>query len=257
MINLSDKSYWDKEWAAEDREDYHGFLFGDLAQRYLPRGGTYFEVGCAPGSNMAFFHHCLGYSSVKGIDYAAATVTRKYLDAHGVVGYQVYNQDFLNFTTEEQFTVVASFGFIEHFLETEKIIALHQCLVAPGGYLIIELPNLRYLNWLCYRCLRPNVLAMHNLKIMSTTQLREEVSRSGDFEILYADYFKSCFLSFNAQNLELTAFPGLRSVLLAGKWLLKLFGLENVPNRFASPYIVLIAHRKAGASATRLSQSTG
>ena len=47
---------WYEEWTAEDREDYHEFLFGDLVQTYLPRGGTYFEVGRAPGSSMVFFH---------------------------------------------------------------------------------------------------------------------------------------------------------------------------------------------------------
>ncbi len=262
--NLSDKSYWDRGWTAEERDSHRHFLFREIIEQYInttrsPLPLTYFEVGCAPGSIMAYFYHHFG-CAVSGIDFAAADVTRNCLESQGVAGYQLHTQDFRTFTTKRKFSIVASFGFIEHFTETGNIIAAHQRLVAPSGYLILEVPNLRYLNWLLYRCLRPEVLAMHNLRIMNPTQLQTQVTKSGEFEILHCNYFKSTFFSFNAGNVELHRSPWLKGALLAGRRVLRVLKLENIPNRFASPYIILVARRKpyedAGELADRSARDT-
>jgi 2-polyprenyl-3-methyl-5-hydroxy-6-metoxy-1,4-benzoquinol methylase len=240
MENLSDKKYWDNEWQNEKR-DYTKFIFRDLLEKYLPKGGTYFEAGCAPGSIMCYFNKVLGYK-VTGVDYSSSDVIENYLTMHGVENYEIFHHDFTTFKTEERFDVVASYGLIEHFDKYLDVIELHSKLVDKNGYLVLEMPNLRFFNWLIYRIYNPKLLKMHNLKVMDLSVLREAVK--DDFNILYLNYYKSSFVFFNDENAELDNFKIIKKLLNILKKTLSKIGLENLPNRFFSPYIVLIAQKK-------------
>lgn len=243
MENLSDKNYWDKEWEIETRK-YQKFVFRELVEKFIPKGGTYFEVGCAPGSIMCYFSKVLGYR-VSGIDYSSPEVIENYLKSNEVTDFKLYVDDFTTVEIKEKYDVVASYGFIEHFDKYKEIIQRHKELVNENGYLILELPNLRKFNWLIYKIVNPKLLNMHNLDIMNLKKLREGLGEG--FEIKYLNYYKSSFLSFNDENAELDKNRALKVAFLSLKWLMEKLKLDNIPNRFFSPYIVLIA-RKHGST---------
>lgn len=240
-MSLSPKGFWDAEWQAKER-DYLNLVAADILRKYLPGGRplTYFEVGCAPGSVMCFFAKVMGYK-VAGIDFSSPEVTRRYLASHGVDDYRLYVGDFTTTEIQERFDVVGSFGFIEHFTNYREIIDRHARLVNGEGYLVLQLPNLRYFNWFIYRLLNPALLALHNLEVMNVRRLRASVKE--EFTILFCGYYKTCFLSFRDDNPEMDKHPALKSVFLLLKGLMKRLGLENRPSRFFSPYMILIATR--------------
>lgn len=245
MNNLSDKEYWDKEWSVEDRTNYNKFIFSNLLVKFLPFGHhtkQFIEIGCAPGSIMTYFHHEMGYE-VSGVDYSSKEIIDSYLQSQGIQNYHLYFGDFNQMEINERFDVVSSFGLIEHFNNYSEIIDKHKQLVNPGGYLVLEMPNLRFFNWLMYRLLNPKLLRMHNLKVMSKNALKQAVA-DNEFEILFNNYYKSCFLFYNEDNPELDRYPFFKKLFIGMKRTLSFLRLEDVPNRYFSPYMVLIAKRK-------------
>jgi 2-polyprenyl-3-methyl-5-hydroxy-6-metoxy-1,4-benzoquinol methylase len=238
---LSEKSFWDQEWRNRKENDMD-FVFGELFRKYLPHsGGTFFEVGCAPGRIMCYFHKIMEYQ-VNGIDYSSIKDIEDYLINNGIENFKLYDGDFTQTTIEEEYDVVASFGFIEHFVDIQDIIERHKTLVKKNGYLILQVPNLRFFNWLLYRIFNPKLLNIHNLKAMELDTLRRAVGEG--YECLYAGYYKTCFVSFQEDNTELDKRPLLKTLFLAMKKTMSFFQLENIPNRFFSPYIVMITKNK-------------
>lgn len=237
-VNLSEKDFWEKEWQHE--RDYTTFPFRKVVERYLPKKPlTYFEVGCAPGTIMAFFSKVYGYH-VSGIDYCDPTVTKQYLQELDVA-FEMTHGDFTAYHSDRTYDVVASWGFVEHFHNFEEIIKKHKELVRPGGYLIIELPSLKYANYWIYRLFNPELLKIHNLRAMSLKALRESVQEG--FEIVYGDYYKTSMFQFNPENHELLKRPFVKVFFLIMHKLMRLLRIDNIPNRFFSPYIVFIARK--------------
>lgn len=246
MEKLSDRDFWDEEWKKENRQSEEKFIknyiFNPLFQKYLPYGGTLLEVGCAPGTIMANFSINFGYH-VTGIDYSSCAIVKETLSRHNISDYELYEVDFTEFQTDLKFDVVCSFGLVEHFTDYNGIIQKHASLVKENGYVIIEVPNIRYFNYLLFRIFNPKLLKLHNLKIMEKNEISRAIRALPDFEILYCNYYKSCFLFFNSENSELTSRPILKKSITAVKWLFQKLGLEKIPNKYFSPYLVLIAKR--------------
>ena len=111
--------------------------------QYIPQAqqhGQCLEIGCHPGRYLTVFGD-LGYT-INGIDFASD------LNLMGVLlkdqGYSVgdlIKDDFLNHVFLSKYDVVASFGFIEHFVDWQEIIVRHLNLVTPGGFAVLQVPN--------------------------------------------------------------------------------------------------------------------
>lgn len=240
---LSDKSFWDEYWKKERKsDDPTNYIFNDLFKKYLPNGGTYLEVGCATGTTMVNFHKTFNYS-VTGVDYSQADIARKTLEIHEVPDAVVIDADFTTMPIHTQFDVVASYGLVEHFQNYEEIINKQAAFVKPGGYLVIELPNLRYANWLMYRIFDRELLENHNLNIMDPAVLSEAIQKSGNFNILFCNYYFTNFLFFDANNPVIADHPFIKRMLFAVRGIMKLLRLDNIPNKFFSPYLILIAQK--------------
>ncbi len=246
MRKLSDKQFWDEVWINEKRATAgdipENYLFNPLLRKYLPQGGTFLEIGSAPGTFLANFAKHFQYR-VSGIDYSSVPIIKETLEHYGIADYDLYEADFTEFETDKKFDVVASFGFVEHFVEYDAIIAKQASFVDDNGYLVVELPNIRYFNYLLFRMFNPELLKIHNYQIMDDRELKKSVEALQDFTLLHCDYYKSCFLFFNEQNAEIAKRPLLRKIFVGLRWLLQKLGLENIPNRFFSPYLILIARK--------------
>ena len=186
--NLADQTYWES--------GYVGMEFSPPAQddfirtwinAHVPRGtGDCLEVGCFPGRYLSVFGD-LGYR-LNGIDLASRVDTHvpKWLADHGYAVGQFARADFLTFPFEPRFDVVSSFGFIEHFTDWYNVLARHADLVRPGGYLVIEAPNMAGLMQRFLRRLFDSAdLSRHYTPSMDPQGWAEVTTRLG-FEIVEA-----------------------------------------------------------------------
>ncbi len=242
---LSDQSFWDKYWNEEQRQgDPTDFIFNDLLKRYLPRGGSYFEVGCAPGTVMINFHRTFQYT-VAGVDFSHVESTRNTLASHGIEA-AVIDADFTTMPIDRQFDVVASWGFVEHFSNAGDIIKKQAQFVKPGGFLVVEVPNLTYFNGLIYRIFDKPLLDKHNRAIMHPAALSGPIP-ADEFDIVFCNFYSTNFLFFNFNNPAVASMRALKAFVRSAKFLFKLLRLDNIPNRFFSPYLILIAQRTLAA----------
>ena len=136
--------------------------FRDLFARYLPRGGTCFEVGCYPGMFLAY----LGLEhefTVSGIDATPQVTDRlvRHLEKLGVRVGTLHHGNVFTFVSPERYDVVCSFGFIEHFAHVDNVIGRHVALLKPGGTLVLTCPNFRGLQYVLHRLLDSENLARH------------------------------------------------------------------------------------------------
>ena len=237
---LTDVHYWQDQHAKHPRPGdaflREGFLFDPVLSRFLPcsQSLTAIELGCYPGSFLAYLHKRFGYR-VYGLDFVPQLErVRGWLGAVGVPVQDLILGDLRTVEFDRTFDVVMSIGLLEHFDDPEEIVDLHCDIVAPGGYVVIAMPNFRggqY--WLHYWFDRDNLLA-HNLQAMDLRMLKERIKKH-DFEILHANYFRT-FDFWTAGHLP----PGWRW-FGRFKRLLELTRLDNIPNSLFSPYLIVIA----------------
>jgi 2-polyprenyl-3-methyl-5-hydroxy-6-metoxy-1,4-benzoquinol methylase len=178
-VKLTTEDFWDNFWAnlklpvkpdpnfKNDRVICNALLENVKATNPAQ---TSLEIGCAPGKWMVFAAEKLGYHSF-GVEYLpkAAETTRKNLKECGVSG-EVVTADFFQYKPEQQFDLVMSYGFIEHFEDYESVFKKHLDLVKPGGHLVLGLPRFRGLNYIVQSLIDPHMerpyLKSHVLPLM-------------------------------------------------------------------------------------------
>lgn len=215
--------------------------FKDLFERYLRPGGTCFEVGCYPGTYLVYLGQRFGYT-VSGIDATPYVLTRLpgFLAANGVPIGALYQGDFLEFEPSEQYDVVLSIGFIEHFTDFRKVIEKHVDLLKPGGTLIMSCPNLRGLQRLLYllldrESLRRHVLAAMNLKVW------EKVLTKRGMRVVFQGYYRT--VDFFGQA------KGALATRIANRIVAKsreINAMINYPNFLLSPIMISISRKGEG-----------
>jgi len=103
-------------------------------------------------------------SSARGVQLTRDNLRLNHVDA------EIYQADVLSYDLPAYaFDVVVSLGVIEHFQAHHAIIERHLALLKPGGYLVLEWPNMA--GWLNYHLLcmagMQNLLSVHNLTVMN------------------------------------------------------------------------------------------
>jgi SAM-dependent methyltransferase len=210
---------------------------------------TLLEVGAVPGNHLVYFAKEFGYR-VAGIDYSSEFPRiAETLTLNGVEPIELFHEDVFRFCPHRLYDVVFSGGFVEHFDPPEPVIALHAKLIAPGGWLLLAVPNTRYLHAWLMRLNCPEVLAVHNPALMSRVALDGAVRQCG-FEVLFCDYLQT-FRTFYPLR------PAFSFACRAASKLIRLTRAHQIPNRYASPCLYLIArydHRRisviAGSGST-------
>jgi SAM-dependent methyltransferase len=147
---------------------------------HIPLGkGDCIEIGCFQGHFLPFFGR-LGYR-LHGIDVIPRVHEMPaWLKAHGFVVGDFWQQDFFSFQPPRKYDIVCSFGFFEHFIEWETVVARHLEWVAPEGLLVIMCPNFAGA-WQkhFHRLFDKQNLLHHHLPAMDPCQWRALVEKAG------------------------------------------------------------------------------
>jgi SAM-dependent methyltransferase len=255
MMNLTDASYWENFWGGQFPEiimNKEGCELHPLLSQYLPQATQsnpveLIEIGCYPGWFLYYFAKEFGYR-VSGVDFLpeAGQIPAK-LASVGVDA-QVCVADFFTFKPDHQYDIVFSKGFVEHFANWQEVLQKLLDLLKPGGSLVIDFPNFRYgqywLRWL----IDPHFAAGHCLEVMDPQMWGEALTERG-LEIHYCGYFKTFEIWIagsspaargSGRKLPRALFGCLYAIHKFIAWT----GIE-FPNRFFSPYAVIIASKPA------------
>lgn len=263
MKELSEKTYWNnvhRERSVMIRNLIHipliqHFLlwfqnwdFYRICRKYFqPSYKEVFEVGCAPWNYLLQFSKLFGFRP-SGVEYTSEWVkaTQKNLAGTGIesdiIFWDFFDKDFLQ-SHREQYDVVYSMGFIEHFDDPTEAIRNHFLLTKKGGLVICTLPNLYY--WNKY-FVPKDILDIHNLNIMRIDEIKKYFQEG---EILEAKYYGGT-INFWAYAYRNKALEGLRMILFILQRLfldpllmiLRLCGID-FSNRFLSPAIVVVCRK--------------
>ncbi len=106
----------------------------DICRKHLQPGGRILEIGCATGDVLAELAG--DYPVVHGIELSA--------EACGVArgrGLDVFCGTLEEYETDQQYDVVFMSHVIEHVLDPVESVRIIERLLAPGGVLYLETPN--------------------------------------------------------------------------------------------------------------------
>jgi len=246
MNSLVDKKYWDDGWETKVGQipTYRPFFAHRILQKYLSHDPSLsmIEIGCVPGRNMVYFAKEFGFT-VAGIDYAdTIKYVEPYLRSQGLTDFSLFHDDLFKFAAERNYDVVFSAGFVEHFTKVDEVFEKHYQLLKPGGTLIITLPHFRN----AQKAIRILTgarasLDLHNLDVMYPYLWLEQAQKY-NMKIQYCDYcmtFQFWFPITHPKLLQKLA--GGTSYVL--NMFLRMLRIENIPNKYFSPHILLIAQK--------------
>lgn len=239
----SNKEYWEEYWQKEQRNTDSNFLFHSLLDKYHINIDSYFEFGCAPGNNMAYFAKRYG-CNVEGVDFVDSKSINECLESQGIKNFHIYQSDVYDFIGEKKYDFVGSYGFIEHFDQPDVIIQKHKDLVKDGGYLCIEIPNMRYVNYFINKHFSEEVLKRHNLSIMDLKLLKKLIL-DDDFQEVFANYYLTSYFQANNESGRLKEHPLIEKAYGSINKTMNELKIDNIPNKFMSPYIFVLAKKKS------------
>ncbi len=195
----TDKAFWnDSYWTADEHKKKTHIPtvpktnpIRQWIEKYLPdnlTGKTCIEVGCYPGRFLTIFGD--HGATLSGVDFVDDIVSvPENLAKQGYKVGRFWNEDFFKMSINQQFDIVTSFGFIEHFTDVKKSLEAHANLVAPGGLVIIEVPNfLGGFQKFIHKNFDKENFAKHHLPAMEAETLKRIFTEMG-FEIIYSGYF--------------------------------------------------------------------
>ncbi|MFA5023930.1 MAG: class I SAM-dependent methyltransferase [Patescibacteria group bacterium] len=180
---VASSKYWNDHWPekkfsiASSRHPIRRWIESEV--RATTKADV-FEIGCYPGKFLAVFGE-LGYT-LNGIDSFSKTnpAMSDWLKNEGYKIGQFYQSDFLNFSSKQQYDIVCSFGFIEHFKNWEEVLINHIRLTKDGGHIIIDVPNLKSpLYYFLYKIFEPEVLKNHEFSAMNKETIKTVFRNNG------------------------------------------------------------------------------
>jgi SAM-dependent methyltransferase len=240
MSDAAGKEFWNRTWAhLPPPERYQGPVFEHhrILARFLAEagGGEAIEIGCVPGNYMIYLAKEFRYR-VSGIDYAESLpYVRENLRINGIPDAELFHCDLFQFTPPRRYDLVFSQGFVEHFDDYPLVVRKHEALAAPGGLVVIIVPNLTHLHRILCRHFAPELLSVHRFPLMHAPILRKTLEDTG-LEVLHCEYHKTFRPTY----------PLPRPVDLCSRVLqksLRLLHLDNIGNRFGSPYLISVSRK--------------
>lgn len=248
-IFLMNKEFWNSFWKEKDlvfKDSYCPPCF-PVWKKYLKPDNSLscLEIGCVPGRLLVFMYRKFGYKVI-GVDYSQHidSVTDNF-KRNGVIDFDLYNKDFLDFPVSIKSDIVLSFGFIEHFIDYQSIIKKHTQHVKNGGLLIIAIPNFRFIQYLLHKIFDSKILKSHVLGVMSPEIIKKLIKNEGMtiFECRYCETFDwwcetkpQSKPSMWLRNFMLDTTRFLKKILFKT-------GLYDLPNPILSPWIICIAKK--------------
>jgi SAM-dependent methyltransferase len=234
------KNYWNSIWNELPPVPlYEGPVYEhhSVLSRFLSNagGGNAIEIGCASGNYMIYLNKEFGYR-VDGLDYSDnMEYVRANLSYNGIQDAELFSADFFQTAPAKQYDLVFSGGFVEHFDNHELVVKKHAEWAKPGGLVIIIVPNLTHIHRSLCGWFDPEVLRVHRFPLMRIAVLRAALEKAG-LSVLHCDYHKTFRCTY--------ALPKpVDFVARAAQKLLKLSGLDNIGNRFGSPYLISVSRK--------------
>lgn len=149
---------------------------------------TIIEIGGYPGRFLAYLANkynltptCLDFNSdTEKIDQC--------MKSFNIKEYKIIQTDIFDYEPKEQYDIVISNGFIEHFEKFEDVMDRHTLYLKDGGTMLIMIPNKRGLRkWYGYLVDYKNLKA-HNLKCM-TKKTFVNFSKRNSLKLISLEYF--------------------------------------------------------------------
>ena len=229
---------------------YDIFLCDSILGKYLPRYRSDLsqkpkicEIGSGDGKLVKKIAKLLGYNPF-GIEYSESGAKVAQQEGVETIIGDAFDKNLLE-KYEETFDVVYSYGFVEHIYPPQKAVAIHLSMLKKGGYFFIQIPRLKGFNYLKAKLFRPDLLPLHNLKIMEEEALREICKRDDVEEVFCKKYGTLKFRIPIAQknigwyvikllsNIELLLSPVFRLV----------FGRRGIETNWFSPSVIFIGRK--------------
>jgi SAM-dependent methyltransferase len=189
--NLFDQASWDEGYEKQTFElppthDHIRLWMNRWAPKTL---GRCIEIGCFPGHYLALMGEA-GFE-LNGIDLTPKVDTemQNWLKSKKYKIGKITRGDFFNFSDSQNFQLVYSNGFIEHFSNWPEVIDQHAKLVAPGGTILISAPNFKGFVQKALHILVDNEnYKKHYIPSMDPYKWAERLKKNG-FEIHYSGFF--------------------------------------------------------------------
>ncbi len=201
-------------------------------------GKRFLEIGGFPGVFAVWFKKHKGYD-VSLLDfYTANEVTHKLLAANDLESnaITIIESDLFNYIPLQKFDLVTSFGFIEHFKNTNLVLQKHADCTADGGKLLITLPNLCGINGWVQRTFDKANYDIHVIECMDLELLKNATINAGLKNVNVYYYGKPMVW------LEPKA-----PVNKVVRWLVKMLSISiklfSLQGKLMSPYIVIEAEK--------------
>lgn len=251
---LTTRDYWDGNWGSttiptpvdpdgETPESHYFAVMHGLFERARREGRTdghrLLEVGCGGSRWLPYFRRAFGFDvhgidfSLPGIDLANAILAKAGERAEIVHG-DLFDPPA---AWVEHFDMVVSFGLVEHFDDTSRAVSACSRYLRPGGAMVTLVPTMRGLYGAAYRVLNPAVYHKH------VPQSAESLARAHATAGLTVRH--ACYVLGLPGLLTPPTTAGLARRIAFGisraYWRLERSGLGIPPNRFTSPYAVIIA----------------
>jgi SAM-dependent methyltransferase len=234
------REYWNSTWEKlppVERYDGPVYEYHPVLSRFLSNtgGGDAIEIGCGTGNYMIYINKEFGYR-VDGVDYSDnMDYVRANLLYNGIQDSELFNVDFLNFLPAKKYDLVLSGGVAEHFDDHESVVRKHAEWAKPGGLVVIIVPNLTHIHrWLC-SLFAPEVLRIHRFPLMQSNVMRQSLEKAG-LRVLHCKYHKTFRPTYELPRTIGFLVRVIQKLLWAS-------GLDNVGNRFGSPYLISVSRK--------------
>jgi 2-polyprenyl-3-methyl-5-hydroxy-6-metoxy-1,4-benzoquinol methylase len=209
---LSPKKFWDDNWNSHEtvnlriKNKLYSFLKGkvfveknqqfliEICKKYFPKNRKIkiLEIGCAPAIFLAQIGTMFGIQvfgveySESGFELSKESFAENNLPIKNLIKADFFDQNFQK-KYSGKFDVVFSRGFIEHFDNPGEVVKQHIKLLRPGGLVLVSIPNFFSFNGRVLNLFDPELLPLHNTKIMQLTEFKKLFPQA--LKIKYCDYF--------------------------------------------------------------------
>jgi len=242
---LTDKAFWANYWESKKGLAFKvpaNYTFHKLLQKIVAENkvSSAIELGGFPGYYAIFLKKYLSLQTTLFDFYVHPKVLKEVLAANELTekDVKVIEGDLFNYQPKEQYDLVLSCGLIEHFNDTQDIIARHLEFLKPGGTLFITLPNFTGVNGWVQRKYDMDNYNKHNINSMDPQALAGYCKDLGlkNVEAYYYGKYSIWLEDRDQQGGFTKVF--LKTLWLAGKIATKIVPVES---KSLSPYIVVKA----------------
>lgn len=201
---LTNKTYWESNFG---KLDFFKFSNSIPEDKYISnflspdKNKTCIEIGAYPGGNLGYFVKKFSFQPT-AIDFLNnSQFILENMKYNGIENCKLINEDFLKWNPDQQYDVVVSFGFVEHFTNYEEVIQKHIDILKKEGILIISVPYLEYFQLWIRRFLYKStqykkILDSHNRNIMNLKELNTIIFETNNLTKLFSGFIREMTIWF-------------------------------------------------------------